>query len=167
MDKGEETRSELIITRGDSAELLELEEEGFHKMAFLVEPPIDEPRVGVVRLGRDAEIRVVVGDKLAKLPLAVSPVSKDRGSFQVNLAEQFFSDSDVTGVASGQHDLNRIAQGIHNSVNLGASATSTDANALITWVFAQTESGFWLGGSKASAGFESPLSRHRRLPCVP
>ena len=131
MDEGKEASSELIVADGDSAELLELEEECFHKMAFLVEPPIDKPRVGVVRLGRDAEIRVVVGDKLAKRPLAVSPVSENSGAFQVNPAEQFFSDSDVAGVAGRQHDFNRIAQGVHNGVNLGTSAAPTDTDALI------------------------------------
>ena len=105
MDEGEEASSELVVADGDSAELLELEEECFHKMAFLVELPIDEPRVGIVRLGRDTEIRVMVGNKLAKLPLAIGPVSKNSGGFQVNPAEQFFSDSDVTGVTSRQHDL--------------------------------------------------------------
>ena len=99
MDKGKEASSELIIASSDSAELLELEEERFHKMAFLVEVPIDEPRVGVIRHGRDAEICVVVGDKLSKLPLAIGPVSENSGIFQVNPAEQFFSDSDVAGVA--------------------------------------------------------------------
>ena len=48
MNKGEETGCELIITHGNSAELLELEEECFDKMTFLVEPPIDKPRVGVI-----------------------------------------------------------------------------------------------------------------------
>ena len=38
MDEGKETGSELIIANGDSAELLEFEEELFHKMAFLVKP---------------------------------------------------------------------------------------------------------------------------------
>ena len=41
MDEGEEARCELVIAHGDAAELLELEEEGFHKMALLVKPPID------------------------------------------------------------------------------------------------------------------------------
>ena len=109
MDEGEEAGSELIKAHGNPAELLEFEEEGFHKMAFLIETPIDEPRVGVVRLGRNTEIRVVVGDKLAELPLAVGPVSEDCGAFQINPAEQFFCDSDVAGIASSQHDLNRIA----------------------------------------------------------
>ena len=135
MDEGEEAGSKLIISHSDSAELLELEEEGFHKMAFLVEPPIDEPWVGVIRLRRDAKIRVMVGDKLTELPLAVSPVSEDCGAFQVNPAEQFFSDSDVAGVAGSQHDLNRIAQGVHNGVNHGTSAAPTDTDALINLGF--------------------------------
>ena len=87
MDEGKEVSIELVVADGDSAELLELEEEGFHKMAFLVEPTIDEPRIGVIQPGRDAEIRVVVGDKLAKLPIAVGPVSEGSGTFQVNPAE--------------------------------------------------------------------------------
>lgn len=153
MDKGKEASSELVVADGDSAELLELEEEGFHKMAFLVEPPIDEPRIGVVRLGRDAEIRVVVGDKLAKLPFAVSPVSEDCGSFQVNPAEQFFCDSDVASIASGQHDINRIAQGVHNGVNLSASATSTDADALIDLGFLPDSVRLLAGGFYGISGF--------------
>jgi len=36
MDEGEEAGGKLVIAHGDTAELLELEEEGFHKVAFLV-----------------------------------------------------------------------------------------------------------------------------------
>ena len=46
MDEGEEARSKLVKAHGDTAELLELEEEGLHKVAFLVQPPIDRPGVG-------------------------------------------------------------------------------------------------------------------------
>ena len=153
MDKGKEASSELIVANGDSSEFLEFEEKLLHKMAFLVEPPIDEPRVGVVRLGWDAKIRVVVGDKLAELPLAVGPVCEDSGAFQVNPAEQFFSDSDVTGVAGRQHDLNRIAQGVHNGVNLGASAAPTDADALIDLGFRPDSVRISAGGFYGISGF--------------
>ena len=153
MDEGEEAGSELIIPHGNPAELLELEEEGFHKMAFLVEPPIDEPRVGVVRLGRDTEIRVVVGDKLTKLQLAIGPVSKDGGAFQVNPAEQFFCNSDIVDIAGGQHDLNRIAQGVHNGVNLGTSAASTNADALIDLGFRPDSVRISAGGFYGISGF--------------
>lgn len=131
MDEGQEVGSELIVANGNSAELLKLEKEFFHKMAFLVEPPVDKPRIRVIRLGRDAEVRIVVSDKLAELPLAVGSVRKDGCAFQVNPAEQFFRNRDIAGIAGGQHDLNRVAQGIHNGVNLRASAATADSNALI------------------------------------
>ena len=131
MDEGEEAGSEFVVADGDSTELLELEEELFHKMTFLVEPPIDVPWVGVIRPGRNTEIRIMVGDKLAKLPLAVGLVREDSRPLQVNSAEQFFSDSDVTGIAGRQHDLDRVAQSVYNSVNLGASAASAHSDALV------------------------------------
>ena len=131
MDEGKEARSELIVANGNSAELLEFEEEGFHKMAFLVKPPIDKPRIGITLPGRDTKIRVMVGNKLAKRPLAVGLISKDSRSFQGDPAEQLFSDSDVMNVAGSQHDLNRVAQSVHDGVNLRASAASTDPDALI------------------------------------
>ena len=71
MDEGKEARSELNEASGDPSELLELEEEGFHEMTFLVKPPIDVPRVAIIFPWRDTEIRVVVGDKLTELPLAI------------------------------------------------------------------------------------------------
>lgn len=70
-------------------QLLELEEEPFYKMAFLVKPPIDVPRISFIILGRDTEIRIVVGDELAKRPFAIGFISKDSRSFQVNSAERF------------------------------------------------------------------------------
>ena len=101
MDEGKEAGSELIVADGDSTELLELEEELFHKMTFLVEPQIDVPWVGVIRPGRNTEIRIMVGDKLAKLPLAIGPVGENGRSLEVDLADQFLGDSNVRGIASG------------------------------------------------------------------
>ena len=145
MNESEEAGSELIITRGNSAELLELEEECFHKVMLLVEPPIDKPRIGFVLLGRNAEIRIMIGDKLAKRPLAVSLVCENGRAFQANSAEQFFSDSDIAGIAGRQHDLDRVAQSVHNGVNLGASTATADANALICLGF-RPDSVHLLGG---------------------
>lgn len=47
MDKGEKARSEFIVTDGNSAERFELEKEFFHKMAFLIKPPIAIPRISL------------------------------------------------------------------------------------------------------------------------
>ena len=57
------------------------------------------PWIGGIRLGRDVEIRVLVSDKLAEHPLSAGPVRREARTFQVNLAEQFFSDSDIVSAA--------------------------------------------------------------------
>ena len=167
MDESEEAGSELIETGGDPSELLELEEEGFHKMALLVKPPIDVPRIGIILLWWNTKIRVVVGDKLAKLPLAVGPVGENGRILEVDLSDQFLGNSNVRGIASGQHDRNGIAQSVYSGVNLGASATAAHSNALIDLGFCPDSARLLAGGSTAPSGFENPLSRHRRLPCVP
>ena len=131
MDEGKEAGSELIEASSDPSELLELQEELFHKMTLLVKPPIDIPRVGIIFPWRDTEIRLVVGDKLAELPLAVGPVSENGRPHEVDLADQFLGDSNVRGIASGQHDRNGIAQSVYSGVNLSASATTAHSNALI------------------------------------
>ena len=145
MDKSKETGSELIIAGGDSAELLELEEEPFYKMAFLVKPPIDVPRISFTIPGRDAEVRVTVGNKLAKRPFAIGFISKDSRSFQGNPAEQLISDSDIMNVAGGQHNLYRVAQSVYDGMNLGASAATAHSNALIDLGF-RPDSVLLLGG---------------------
>ena len=157
MDEGEEARGKLVKAHGDTAELLELEEEGFHKVTLLVKSPINVPRIGIIFPRRDTEIRVVVGDELTELPLAVGPVSEDGRSLEVNLADQFLGDSNVGSIASGQHDRNRITQSVYSGMNLGASAAPTDPDALI------------LLGSIffRLLAIILPLSRHPRLPCVP
>ena len=138
MDEGEEARCELVIAHGDASELLELEEEGLHKMAFLVQPPIDRPWIGDIRRWRDTVIRTVVCDILAKFALGVGSVGENGRPLEVNLADQFFSNSDVSSITSGQHDRYGIAQSVYSSVNLRASAASTDANALIELGFVYT-----------------------------
>ena len=145
MDESKEAGSELVIANGDSAELLELEEESFNKMAFLVKPPIDVPRISFTIPGRDTKIRVMVGNKLAKRPFAIGFISKDSRSFQVNPAEQLFSDSDVMNVAGGQHNLYRVAQSVYDGMNLGASAATAHSNALIDLGF-RPDSVLPLGG---------------------
>jgi len=101
MDEGEESRSKFIITDGNAAELLEPEEEVFHKMAFFIEPPIGIPRIGFTIPGWDAEIRVVVSNKLSQRPFAIGLVSKDGSPFQGNSVKQFPSDGDIVNIASG------------------------------------------------------------------
>ena len=145
MDESEEAGSELIETGGDPSELLELEEKGFHKVALLVEPPVDEPRVGIIFPWRDTEIRIVVGDELTKLPLAIGSVSENGRPLEIDLADQFLGDSNVRSISGGQQDRYGIAQSVYSGVNLGASAATAHSDALIDLGF-RPDSVLLLGG---------------------
>ena len=153
VDKSQEAGSELIEASGNPSELLEFEEEGFHKVTFLIKPPIDVPRIGVVFPRRDTEIRVVVGDELTELPLAVGPVSENGRPLEVNLADQFLGDSNVRGIARGQQDRYGVAQSVHSGVNFGASAATAHSNALIDLGFRPDSVLLLAGGFYGIGGF--------------
>ena len=145
MDEGKEARSELIEASGNPSELLELEEEGFHKVTLLVKPPINVPRIGIISSRRDAEIRVVVSDELTELPLAVGSVSENGRPLEVNLADQFLSDSNVRSVSCGQQNCYGVAQSVYSGMDFGASAATAHSNALIDLGF-RPDSILLLGG---------------------
>ena len=151
MDEGKEARSELIKASGNPSELLEFEEEGFHKMTLLVKPPIYIPRVGIILLWRDTEICIVVGDELTELPLAVGSVSENGRPLEIDLVDQFLSHSNVRGIASGQQDRNGIAQSVYSGVNLGASAATAHSDTLIDLSF-HPDSVLLLGGGVYGVG---------------
>ena len=153
MDESKEAGRKFIKAGGDPTELLELEEEGFHKMAFLVEPPIDEPWIGIIFPWRDAEIRVMVCDELTELPLSVGSISENGRSFEVDLADQFLSNGNVRGIAGSQHDRNGIAQSVYCGMNLRTSAAAAHSDALILLGFCPDSVRLLAGGFYGINGF--------------
>ena len=100
MDESKEAGGELVIANGDSAELLELEEEGFHKVTLLVKPPIYIPRIRFITLGRDAEISSVGGNILPQFPFSVGFVSQySHARPQLYSFQHFLSDLHVMHVS--------------------------------------------------------------------
>ena len=145
MDKSQEAVSTFVITGSYAAKLLQLQEKGFHQMPFLVKPPIYEPGIGFIALGRDAEISADIGDKLPQFP------------FPVGFVQHLLCDLYVMHVPSRKLNMDGVAKSIHDSMNLGASAAPTDPDALILLgrIFFRL------------LAIILPLSRHPRLPCVP
>ena len=71
MDKSQEAVSAFVIAGSYAAKFLQLQEKRLHQMSFLVKPPIHEPGIGFIALGRDAEISADIGDKLPQFPFSV------------------------------------------------------------------------------------------------
>ena len=66
MDEAHEGRKRLLAAQGDAAEALELVEEAFDLMAFLVETPVDRRGNGAAGVGLDLRDGAeVAGDEVA------------------------------------------------------------------------------------------------------
>ncbi len=124
-------------------------------MSVLVKIPVTIPGISLIGLVWNAEISVMVGDILSKSPFPISFIGQNRRTLDIDMTQQVFSDFDIVSTASAELDVNRIAQSIHNSMNLRTAAASTDTDALISL------------GRRHFRRFRSPLSGHPRLPCVP
>ncbi len=132
MDKSQKAASPFIVASSNTAKLFQFQKECFHQMSFLIEPPIHIPRIRIIALGWNAEISAMISDILSQRPLSVSFVSQySHSRTKLDCFQHLLSNLHVMHVSGGQLDMNRIAQGIHNGVNLGTSAASTDPNTLI------------------------------------
>ena len=85
----------LILTGGNAAKLFQLEKEAFNQVAFLVSPPVAEPRLSSIRLWRDAVIGLVGGNVFPNPECSVSFVSEHPRTLDGDCAQQFFCNSDI------------------------------------------------------------------------
>ncbi len=125
MHKAQVPACVLILTGGNAAELLQPKEKIFNEMALLVSPPIAEPWGGFIRLGRNAEIGVTIGDILTQAERSVCLDGQHSGAVDGNTAQEFFRNRDVIHVSSRKLDMNRVPQRVNNRMNLRAATSET------------------------------------------
>ena len=141
MQKGIEVTSELLVSRSDAAKLLEAIEESFDKVSGLVTMPIDgalrdsiAPR-GNNRLGagflNDADQLVTV----------VAFVGND--STGIDVLNERSTLGDISDLASGENQPQRIAQRIDTGVNLSRQSAPRTTDRLIATVFFGAPAACW------------------------
>ncbi len=133
MNGGEENIGELVVTRGDGAEMLELVEETLNEIAFAVEGEVARTRGLSVGFGRDDwDDRSIVegGDEGVGVERLVGDQSAGIDGFDERL-----SASQIVILARGEHHLDRIADGVDERVNLGGQSAAGSADGLRTVFF--------------------------------
>ena len=80
-------------------------------------------------------------------------MSENGRPLEVNLADQFLSDSNVRSVSCGQQNCYGVAQSVYSGVNLGASAATAHSNALIDLGFRPDIVRLLAGGFYGICGF--------------
>jgi len=133
LNSGEENLRELVVTRGDGSEMLELVEETLDEIAFAVEGEVARARGFSVGFGWDDwDDRSIVegGDEGIGVERLVGDQSAGIDGF-----DERFGASQIVILARAEHHLDRIAEGIDERVNLGGQSASGSADGLRTVFF--------------------------------
>ena len=133
LNPGEENLGELVVTRGDCPEMLELVEETLNEIAFAVKGEVAGARDFSVGFGwddwDDGSI-VEGGDEVVGVECLVGDQSAGIDGF-----DERFSASQILILARAEHHLDRIAEGIDERVNLGGQSAAGSADGLRTVFF--------------------------------
>ncbi len=127
---GEEVSGELVVARGDAAEVFEFIEEAFDEIAMAVERGIDRALGLAILLGRDMRARAVRSDERDDGFGVVAPVG-DGISGRGQAGDERRHASLVGGLARGHQEADRQAPGIDDDVDLGAQSSTRTANGVI------------------------------------
>ena len=133
MNAGEENLGELVVTRGDGAEMLERVEEALNEIAFAVEDEVARTRGFPVGFGwddRDDRSIVEDGDEGVGVERLVGDQSAGIDGFDERL-----SASQIVILARAEHHLDRIAEGVDERVNLGGQPAAGSADRLRAMFF--------------------------------
>jgi len=83
--EGQERRGQLIISGGNTSEILELQEKAFNKMPLLEKPPITAPRGTGIAFGRDSVIGIPNLKVVQNLVGSVGFVGKDCAARDIDM----------------------------------------------------------------------------------
>ena len=122
-DGGLEVLFEFVEARSEPSELLEVSEGAFDAVALAVEGAIEAALDGAMRArwdnGGDAALVQMREDRVGVIALV-----GDHG-LGPTVAEQRDGLSAVIGLAAGQHEAERQAEGVGKQVDLGCQTSST------------------------------------------
>ncbi len=129
-DCGEEVSCELVISGGDSPDVLEFVEEALDEVALAVERGIDRALGLAIPLCRDVGPGAVVGDEFDDGFGVIAPVGDGvaRGREAV---DQRRHGGLVGRLAGGQQEAQRQTAGVDDDVDLAAQSSTRTANGVI------------------------------------
>ena len=128
MRSGEKISGQFVITRGDGTEVLELIEEAFDEVAFAVEREIAGPLDLTVGLGRDDRGNSPLRESVDERVGIVRFVSNQ--GIGLGILDQRLGTGKIMGLAWREHQLDGVAQGIHEHVNFCGQSAARSADRL-------------------------------------
>ncbi len=134
MDGGEEISGELVVARGDGAELLELTEEVLDQMARLVEFFVVRARCRAIAFGRDHRDLVGGGKRRDHPGIGVERlVGEQRIGGEVR--QEGIGTLQIMRLPGGEQEFDRVAECVDQGVDLGAQPAFAAADRLVCAIF--------------------------------
>ena len=129
MDAGQKISGELIVACCDGAEVLEFVEEALDEVALAIEGEVARQWNRAAGMGRNDRSDLPVGEGFDE-GISVIGLVTDQSRW-IGILEQGLCTSEVAGLAWRKHQLDGIAQGIDERVNLGAQSAARSADRLL------------------------------------
>ena len=128
-DERSEAAGGLVVAGGDPAEVLELVDEAFDDMAFLIEMPIVDGRLAAGGMRRNHDRRAEPGGGAADGGAVIGAVGDDVPSRLTG--EQGLGAGRLVGLAAGELEPDELAQRIDQQMQLAAQPAAGAADRLI------------------------------------
>ena len=130
MDAGEEVAGELVVARGDGAELLELAEEVLDQVARLVELFVVGARCHAIALGWDHRALAGGGKRLDHPGIGIERLVGDQRVSR-QLRQKGVGAEQVVRLAGSEQEAKRIAERIDQRMDLRAQPAFAAADRLV------------------------------------
>jgi len=122
VDAGEKVSGEFVVTRRDSAKVLEFIEEALDEVALAIEGEVAWQRDRAAGMGRNDRSDLPVGEGFDE-GISVIGLVTDQSRW-IGVLKQRLCTSEVAGLPWRKHQLDRIAQRIDERVDLGAQSAA-------------------------------------------
>jgi hypothetical protein len=129
-DGSEEVPGELVVSGGDTSEVLQLVEQALDEVAPSVEGVVDRALLPSVALGRDVRPGAVFGDQIEDGLGVIAAVGDGIGG-RIEAVEQDGHGGFVGRLTRGQDEPDRQAVGIGDGVDLRAQSSTRPTDGVI------------------------------------
>ena len=137
MDCGEEVAGGLVVSGSDRAKLLEFGKEVFDQMARCIEMAIEVPGQLAIGLRRDHGGLARRSQRRDDPLVCIKGFISDQ-RLRPHVRQEVVGTDQIMSLATGREEANRVAQGIDQSMDLGAqpATRATDCLALVGFFLA-------------------------------
>jgi hypothetical protein len=133
VNSGEEISGELVVACGDCSEVLERIKEALDEVALTVEREVAMSLDVAVGFRRDHRGDASFGQGVDERVGIEGLVAEDGG--RIDVLDEGLGAGEIGVLTRREHDMDRIAQGINEHMNLGGQSAARSADGLIAVFF--------------------------------